>query len=159
MQLRRLCVLAVITVLVAAGCFSEAPPTVVPPTPSPIPPTATRPLATRTPGPTFTPVPPTATPLPATDTVCASGCGFTTIQAAIDDAESSGGSIIEVRDAIHTEAGIVVHKDVTIRGLRAATTVVQSHEELAGSPDRVFLVEKGSTALLERLTIRPPIPR
>ena len=154
MQLRLSRILVAVTTLVALGCSSAPPPTIGLPTASPIPPTATRPLPTRTAGPTGTPAPPTATPLPATDTVCASGCGFTVIQAAIDSADASGGSIIEVRDPIHTEAGIVVDKDVTIRGLGADRTVVQSHEELEGSPDRVFLVEEGSTVVVERLTIR-----
>jgi len=147
-------ILAAVTVLVAIGCSAAPSPTTVPSTALPIPPTATRSLATRTPGPTFTPLPPTATPLPATCTVCASDCDFTTIQAAIDDASTSNGSIIEVRDPIHTEAGIMVSRDVTIRGLGAGKTVVQSHDELKQSPERVFLVQEGVTTVLRGLTIR-----
>ena len=104
--------------------------------------------------PTATPKPPTATPLPANDTVCAADCDFTTIQAAIDDASTPNGAIIEITDPIHTEAGIVVNKDVTIRGLGAANTIVQAHETPDEAPDRVFLVEEGAAAILEGMTIR-----
>jgi len=104
--------------------------------------------------PTATPLPPTATPLPATDTVCAAGCDFATIQAAIDDASTPNGAIIEITDPIHTEAGIVVNKDVTIRGLGAANTIVQAHETPDEAPGRVFLVEEGAAVILEGMTIR-----
>ncbi len=99
-------------------------------------------------------MPPTPTPLPASDTVCAAGCDFTTIQAAIDDPGTTDGAIIEVTDPIHTEAGIVVNKDVTIRGLGADNTIVQAHETPDEAPDRVFLIEEGATVILESMTIR-----
>jgi hypothetical protein len=104
--------------------------------------------------PTATPMPPTATPLPATDTVCAAGCDFTTIQAAMDDPGTTDGAIIEITDPIHTEAGIVVKKDVTIRGLGADDTIVQAHETPEKAPDRVFVIEEGATVILESMTIR-----
>jgi predicted outer membrane repeat protein len=114
-----------------------------------------RPSPTATPvRPTATPMPPTATPLPATDTVCAAGCDFATIQAAIDDAGTANGAIIEITDPIHTEAGIVVNKDVTIRGLGAEDTIVQAHEIAGEALDRVFLVEEGANLILEGMTIR-----
>jgi hypothetical protein len=97
----------------------------------------------------------------ATDTVCASGCDFTTIQAAIDDTSTPNGAIIEVTDPIHTEAGIVVNKDVTIRGRGADDTIVQAHETLDEAPERVFRVEKGTTVIFESMTIRHgrPLPK
>jgi predicted outer membrane repeat protein len=109
---------------------------------------------TKTPVPTATPMPPTATPAPPTDTVCATGCDFTTIQAAIDDASTSAGAIIEVTDPIHTEAGIVVHKGVTVRGLGAENTIVQASDTPGEAPARVFLVEEGAAVIFERMTIR-----
>jgi len=99
-------------------------------------------------------MPPTATPLPATDIVCAAGCVFTTIQVAIDDPGTTDGAIIEITDPVHTEAGIVVNKDVTIRGLGADDTIVQAHETPDEAPDRVFLIEEGATVILEGITIR-----
>jgi hypothetical protein len=93
-------------------------------------------------------------PLPATGTVCANGCDFATIQAAIDDADTAGGAIIEVRDPIHTEAGIVVNKDVTIRGLGAETTIVQAHATLEEAPDRVFFVAEGVAVTIRDMTVQ-----
>jgi hypothetical protein len=117
------------------------------------------PTATATPvPPTATSIPATATPLPATDTVCASGCDWTTIQAAVDDVATRTGAIIEVRDPVHTESGIVIEHDVTVRGLGMETTIVQAHETLEGSPDRVFLVEKGTVVMLQGMTIRHGSP-
>jgi hypothetical protein len=88
--------------------------------------------------------------------VCATGCDFVTIQAAVDDADAPKGAIIEVADPVHTEAGIVVGQgtEVTIRGLGAHETIVQAHETAEEAPERVFLVEEGATVVLERMTIR-----
>jgi hypothetical protein len=129
--------------------------TPIPPTPTPIPPTPTLLPPTATPiPPTPTPIPPTPTPLPATDTVCASGCDFTTIQAAIDYAAAADGAIIEITDPIHIEAGIVVNKNITVRGLGADGTIVQARETPGRGPDRVFSIEEGATVILKGLTIR-----
>ncbi|MGB2895573.1 MAG: SUMF1/EgtB/PvdO family nonheme iron enzyme [Anaerolineales bacterium] len=157
--------LMILTLAFLAGCTASSTPT-TPLTATPIPPTSTLLPATETPvskatlaatriPPTPFPIPPTPIPLPATDTVCASGCDFTTIQAAIDDASTEGGAIIEITDPIHTEAGIVVNKNVTIRGLGAVDTIVQAHDQTPDeAPERVFLVGDGSTVILESLTIR-----
>ncbi|MDY6877128.1 MAG: choice-of-anchor Q domain-containing protein [Chloroflexota bacterium] len=167
-SIRYTVVITVMIVLALASGCREAEPTVMPvPTTTPIPPTATPlppastpivtpilPTETPTPTATATPIPPTPTPLPATDIVCTSGCDFTTIQAAIDDPGTADGAIIEITDPIHTEAGIVVNKDVTIRGLGAADTIVQAHETPDEAPERVFLIEEDATLVLEKMTIR-----
>ena len=142
--------------------------TPMPPTDTPLPPSDTPVPPTDTPiAPTDTPMPPTATPAatatpiplvlqraPATHTVCAAGCDFTAIQAALDDPDTPAGAIVEVIDPIHTEAGIVISKDVTIRGLGPDATVVQAAETFADSPERVFLVPEGVAAAIEGMTIR-----
>jgi parallel beta-helix repeat protein len=89
-----------------------------------------------------------------TYTVCASGCDFTSIQAALDDERVTAGDTIQVGDAVHTEAGITVRKDVTIQGQGAEKTIVQAHATLEGSPDRVFLITEGATVTIRDLTIR-----
>jgi TolB protein len=135
--------------------------TPVPPTATPVP-TNTPPEPSATPTPTGTPIPPTPTPLgptptpqPATHTVCAQGCDYTTLQDAIDDVAVDAGAVIQVMDPMHTEAGVVVNKDVTIRGLGAGETTVQGHEESAKeAPERVFLVERGRNVVLADMTIR-----
>jgi hypothetical protein len=86
--------------------------------------------------------------------VCAAGCDFTTIQAAIEDPGLGTDAIIEVRDPVHTEAGIMVDNDVTIRGLGMDATIVQAHETLDEAPGRVFFIEKGTTVVLQGMTIR-----
>jgi len=69
---------------------------------------------------------PTETPRPATHTVCANGCDFVTIQAALGDATVGSGAAVEAGDAEHTEAGIVISEgtELTIRGLGAGETIV-----------------------------------
>ena len=84
--------------------------------------------------------------------MCASACDFYTVQTAIDNVGDESGAIIEITDPVHTEAGIVVNRDVTIRGLGADDTIVQAHETSGKAPDRVFLVEEGVVLILEKLT-------
>jgi len=122
-------------------------------------PTATWPPAlTNTPAPTSTPW---ARPdAPGTDviTVCTTGCDFATIQGAIDAAETNNGDTIYIVDAVHTEQGIEVFKDVTIQGRGAAYTVVQAHERSGQATDRVFHIVEGATVTIEALTIRHGSP-
>ncbi|MCP4540247.1 MAG: right-handed parallel beta-helix repeat-containing protein [Chloroflexi bacterium] len=97
---------------------------------------------------------PTPIPVPVAVTVCANGCDFTTIQAAIDDVYTIAGSSISVIDDIHTEADVTVNKDVVIRGHGAEATIVQAHEEMGGGDGRVFYVVPGVTVTIEGITIR-----
>ena len=87
-------------------------------------------------------------------TVCASGCDFATIQAAIDDAGIRAGDVIHVSDAVHTEQGITVTKDVTIQGEGPGRTIVQAGETSGSATERVFLIGSGATATINDLTIR-----
>lgn len=110
------------------------------------------PAPTATPPPTVTPVP-TATPLPAI-TVCATGCDFTTLQAAIDAESTTAGDIIGLVDAIQTEANIQITKSVTIQGRGAPQTIVQAHAAPGAGTDRVIQISPGVTVTLRALTIR-----
>lgn len=151
--------------LLAGSCGSEsaAEPTVTPRLsatgfpPTPIP--TTQPA----PSPTPTSIPPTPVDYPEVDpawaeeadyTVCRSGCSFTTIQAALDHITGEELVIIELPEGIHTEAGIVVSQNVVIRGKGAARTIIQAHETPENAPDRVFLIDKGATVVLNSLTIQ-----
>ncbi|RLC75165.1 MAG: hypothetical protein DRJ03_30695 [Chloroflexi bacterium] len=106
---------------------------------------------TATPMPTS---PPTATPAPTTVTVCASGCDFTTIQAAIHDFHTIAGSTINVTDGVHTEANIIVNKDITIQGQGAESTIVQAHDSVDAAAGRVFFITDGATVTIRGMTIR-----
>ncbi|MBN1872848.1 MAG: MBL fold metallo-hydrolase [Anaerolineae bacterium] len=86
-------------------------------------------------------------------TVCAAGCDFATIQAAIDADETVTGTVIGVAEAIHTEEGIVVHKSITIQG-EEEQTIVQAHAQPEVSKQRVFAISPGVTVTLRLLTIR-----
>ncbi len=90
----------------------------------------------------------------ATHTVCAVGCDFTTIQAAIDDGGTINGDTISVTDATHTEEGITVNKDLTIQGQGASNTTVQAHAARGDATDRVFVIASGSTVTIKDMTIR-----
>jgi len=143
------------------------------PTSTSAPTSAPSPTPTSTPEPTpmDTPIPgtlppPTGTPSlgeiaaePNTVTVCADGCDFTTIQSAIDDAGTLAGDVIYVTDATHTEAGVTVNKDVTLRGQSADQTTVQAHKRAGEARDRVFFVPKGVSATIKEMTIRHGYPR
>ena len=104
--------------------------------------------------PTRTPLPPTPTPLPATHTVCRNRCNFTTVQAAVDGVGSAEGVIIEITDPIHTEAGVIINKDLTIRGFGVDATVLQGHEKMGEASNRIFQIEEGVNVTLEKMTIR-----
>ena len=103
---------------------------------------------TATPAPTNTPVE------PVTLTVCSIDCDFTSIQAAIDDPGTIAGSTIEVLEAVHTEAGITVNKDLVIQGQGVENTIVQAHADVESATDRVFIVAEGTTVEMRDLTIQ-----
>lgn len=83
----------------------------------------------------------------ATLTVCPSGCGYTTIAAAL--AAASDGDIIYVNvNGSHTENGILINKSITIKGNGKATTFIQAAASRLSAADRVFNIprtQSGST--------------
>jgi hypothetical protein len=101
---------------------------------------------------------PTATPVPDI-TVCATGCDFTTIQAAIDAESTAAGAIIGVADAVHTERNIQLTKHVIIQGRGALQTIVQAHVKPGEATGRVFYAARGITATLQAMTIRHGNPK
>ncbi len=108
--------------------------------------------------PSSTPLSPTSTPLPATDTVCAAGCDYTSIQAALDDPSLPMDAIIEIRAGIHTEAGIVVDQNITIRGFGPDQTIIQAAERQEDAPERIFLIGDDAVVNIEGLTLRHGTP-
>ena len=90
----------------------------------------------------------------ASHTVGASGCDFTTIQAAIDDGGTSDGDTIVISDTVHTEAGINITKSLTITGSGSSTTTLQAHANAGSASSRVFSIASGKTVTIEDMTIR-----
>jgi hypothetical protein len=82
----------------------------------------------------------------AVRTVCASGCKYTTIAAAI--AAAKAGDTINILDAVHTESNITVDRNLTIKGQGAAKTAVDGARN-----GTVFTVDAGVTAKFQNLTI------
>jgi hypothetical protein len=81
----------------------------------------------------------------ATFTVCASGCDFTTIQAAVDAASS--GDVLDLAAEIFSE-NVTVTQDLTIEGAGPLATIVDG-----GGVGRVFTID-GATVTLRGLTAR-----
>ena len=88
----------------------------------------------------------------ATWTVCAGGCDYNTIQAAIDNAVA--GDTIQVNEAVHTEVDINVDKHLTIQGNGPGTTIVQGHASPGAASDRVFKINDPVDVTLREMTIR-----
>ena len=87
-------------------------------------------------------------------TVCASGCDFTLIQEAIEAESTSAGSIIGVVDPVHTEAGIVVNKNVIIQGQGVEMTIVQAHPNPGEGTGRVFEIPLDISATIRDMTVQ-----
>jgi hypothetical protein len=98
---------------------------------------------------------PTSTHIPTPDvTVCASGCDFTSIREALEAGSTKAGSIIGVVDPIHTEAGILVNKNVVIQGQGAEKTVVQAHPNPGEGTERVFEIPLEISVTIRDMTVR-----
>jgi hypothetical protein len=90
----------------------------------------------------------------ATWTVCASGCAYTSIEAAIAAPTTLNGDTLEIVAGTYTEPGINVSKSLTLQGESAATTIVQAATTLNTAHDGVFIISCGTTVVLQELTIR-----
>jgi hypothetical protein len=87
-------------------------------------------------------------------TVCASGCPYTSIKAAIAAPTTLDGDTLAIAAGVYTEAGISVNKCLTLQGEDAATTMVQAAATSGTASDRVFTIASGVTVTLQDLTIR-----
>jgi hypothetical protein len=88
-------------------------------------------------------------------TICADTCDFSHIQQALDAQEVPAGAVLTVADAIHTESGIIVAKDVTIQGeARLDHPIIQTHESAKAAKNRIFTVQEGVTVVFNNLTLR-----
>jgi hypothetical protein len=87
-------------------------------------------------------------------TVCASGCDYASIKAAIAAPTTLDGDTLAIAAGTYTEAGITVDKSLTLQGEDAGTTMVQA----AATPDtaraRVFTITGAVTVTLQELTVR-----
>jgi hypothetical protein len=96
----------------------------------------------------------TKVPAATTWTVCASGCDYASIKAAIAAPTTVDGDTLAIAAGVYTEPGIVVDKSLTLQGEEAASTVVQAAASPGTASDRVFMIPSGVTVTLEGLMIR-----
>ena len=90
----------------------------------------------------------------ATWTVGAAGRDYTTIAAAVANANTKDGDTIAIADGIHTEQGITVSKSLTFVGQGAAATIVQAHAERLSATDRIFSISAGKEVAFRGLTLQ-----
>lgn len=89
----------------------------------------------------------------ATRTVCPVGCDHTTIQAAIT-AATAGDTIQIATTTAHTEADIIITKEIVIEGIDRNETIVQAAATPNSNNGRVFTVIADVDATFRTLTIR-----
>lgn len=76
-------------------------------------------------------------------------CQYATIQEAVDHARTGDEILVNV-DGVHTEAGIVIDKDLTIRGLDPnGTTVQAAAEPCLADADRVFRITAAKVTIAD----------
>jgi hypothetical protein len=100
-------------------------------------------------------------PAATTWTVCAGGCDYASIKAAIAAPTTLAGDTLAIAAGTYTEAGITVNKSLTLQGKRAATTFVQAAAAPKTGDSHVIAITSGVTVTLQNLTIRhgrTPLP-
>jgi pectin methylesterase-like acyl-CoA thioesterase len=86
-----------------------------------------------------------------THTVCASGCDFSSIQAAIDAAVD--GDTIDLASEIYTET-ITIDKSIDLIGDGMEDTIIQAAGEPGIATSRVVTVTNGITVTIDGVTIQ-----
>lgn len=88
-------------------------------------------------------------------TVCSSGCDFTTIGAAVQAADFNDTLLLEFElPQVHTEEGITITKNLTIRGRGRDLTVIQAAASVDEATSRIFEVRSGASVFLYDMTLR-----
>jgi hypothetical protein len=87
-------------------------------------------------------------------TMCARGCDYSSIKAAIAAPTTLDGDTLAIGAGTYTEAGILVTKSLTLQGAGAARTIVQAADTQGATSNRVFGISSGVTVTIQKLTIR-----
>ena len=94
-----------------------------------------------------------STPLFARELKVSQAGPFTTIQQAINSA-GKGDTILVNVEGNFTENNISISKDLVIRGLGQAVTILQAHAERGQASHRLFYITGGAKATIEYLTLQ-----
>jgi len=86
-------------------------------------------------------------------TVGTKDCEFSSVKEALAAVDNKR-YIVYIMDDVHTESGIKISKEVTIRGFGSEQSTIQAAADLKSAAQRVFLVEEGGNLRLEGLTIQ-----
>jgi hypothetical protein len=87
-------------------------------------------------------------------TVCARGCNYKHIKAAIGAPTTLNDDTLAIAAGTYTEPGITINKRLTLKGETADTTIVQAAATPGTASNRVFTIRSGVTVTLQDLTIR-----
>ncbi len=93
--------------------------------------------------------PPTPTPTHSV-TVCATGCDYATLAAAL----SAGADELLLSDPLYEAAGLIIDRRVVIHGPSAGGTALQAGDRAAVASDRLFWVRSGGQLILHGLTLQ-----
>jgi hypothetical protein len=85
--------------------------------------------------------------------VCSSGCAFSNIQEAVN-AAFKGDTILVNIEGTFTENNITISKDLMIRGLGQAVTILQAHAQRGQAQHRLFYITGGAHVIMEYLTLQ-----
>ncbi len=77
---------------------------------------------------------------------------YTTVMGAIADA--SDGDTILIVDAVHTECGIIIDKNITLAGIDSQSSILQGHETKGMAADRVITVLPENEVFIKNITIK-----
>jgi hypothetical protein len=81
------------------------------------------------------------------------GCDYATLREAVENIGTERNDIV-LMDANHTEAGIIIDRDVNIHGFGTDHTILQAAERPELAQERVLLVQQGIMAVVSSVTIR-----
>lgn len=85
--------------------------------------------------------------------VCPGGCGFTSIQSAVNAAASGDTVLIDVIGTI-TENKIAIFKNIFLIGQGQDKTIVQAHAQRGMARHRIFYIDGGAVVVLKDLTLQ-----
>ncbi len=88
-------------------------------------------------------------------TVCNVNCDFTLIQAAVNDGQVQNGDTLQLKfNTIHTEANILVDKNLTFVGLGDDITIIQAAPDVLSATNRIFTILDGVDVTIQDMTLQ-----
>jgi hypothetical protein len=86
-------------------------------------------------------------------TVCTSGCGYASVQSAVN-AAAEGDTVFININGVFTENRIHLSKNIVITGLGEDLSFLQAHEMRGASLHRIFYIDGGAVVVIENMTLQ-----